>query len=67
MSDYQHSNLSRSDGISAKGIFITLGAIVVVFLVLAAIGAGTSGGGDAIPAAEQPVLQNEQAPAAASD
>lgn len=67
MSDYQHSNLSRSDGISAKGIFITLGAIVVVFLVLAAIGAGTSGGGDSIPAAEQPVLQNEQAPAAASD
>ena len=64
MSDYQHTNLSRSDGISARGIFITLGAIVLLFVVLAAVGAGTSGGGDGIPAAEQPVLQGETAPAA---
>lgn len=51
MSDYPNPNLHRSDGVSAKGILITLGVILAVFALLAALGAGTRGGDPVLPAA----------------
>jgi hypothetical protein len=51
MSDYPNPNLHRSDGVSAKGILITLGVILAVFALLAALGAGTRGSAPVLPAA----------------
>ena len=41
MSGYTNPHLRRSDGISSRGVFITLGVVLVVFVLLAALGAGT--------------------------
>ena len=48
MSDYPNPNLHRSDGISARGILITLGVVGLVFVVLAAVGTGGGGSGTAV-------------------
>ncbi len=41
MSDYPNPNIHRSDGISARGLLITLGVVAFIFVLLAALGSGT--------------------------
>ena len=50
MSDYPNPNIHRSGGISARGIIVTLGAVAVVFFMLAVLGANTRGKTPVLPA-----------------
>ncbi len=63
MSDYPNPNIHRSDGISTRGLLITLGLILFVFVLLAALGSSSTSDGTpravlpgdaAAPAVEQP-------------
>ena len=43
MSDYPHSNITRSDGISGRGLLITAALFGLLFVVLAAFGSDSGG------------------------
>ena len=45
MSDYPNPNIHRSDGISARGLLITLGVVLFIFVLLAALGSSTTDDG----------------------
>ncbi len=55
MSDYQNLDLRslekrRAEGTSLRGVLVTLAVVVVLFVLLAALGAGTRSGDRALPA-----------------
>ena len=74
MSDYQNLDLRspqarRAEGGALRGILITLGVVLVIFALLAALGAGTRDGETVAPAVQNemsaPAVESQQsAPAA---
>ena len=64
MSDYPNPNIHRSDGISLRGVLITLGVVLFIFVLLAALGASTTD--DGTPRAVAPAVDAQDGAASST-